>query len=551
MALINSWIGYVDRSVEQVKNNLFAKFQALVPEITDHTDSNVFAKMISIWLGISEHLNYYIDNKARETFLITCRKYESAVKIARTFDYRIKGMRASTVDLTFALNVPATSIVNIPIGTIVKTSSDIEFLVTQQGNIQVGQTTIQLKAKQVKQVSSDLIGVGNGLKNQKFELDANIADKSISCVLGSDNYGHVDTFAFSIGTDKVFTSSMNENQLMEVRFGDLLNGFIPPFGQNILASYNVTEGVNGNVGAGLINTIVSTLTLPISTNITVNNIQASSGGVTFESLEDIKKNVPITHRTKLRAVTEKDYKDIAELVNGVGKASVNYKCTKDIPIYIAPKNGGVASLQLLEDVFNTFEDKRLVGKTVVPIAVGEILINIVVSVNAFSNYQNSEVYENIVDNLLDFLSVANQEIKGTIHLSDIYEQIENSKGVLNSNIILMSPIPFARPLDTTVNILNWSKTVKVESVTTVKWNIRFVSTTTFELKRNDIYIGTFAVDTEVSRTEIVFNVIGSHSVNDKFEFYTYPYNSNRIDLVEPSIGVANLSSLNINVTGGI
>lgn len=36
--------------------------QTKVPEITDHTESNLFVKIISIWAALVELLHYYIDN---------------------------------------------------------------------------------------------------------------------------------------------------------------------------------------------------------------------------------------------------------------------------------------------------------------------------------------------------------------------------------------------------------------------------------------------------------------------------------------------------------
>lgn len=556
MSLVNSWIGYVDRTVEQVKNNLFAKYQALVPEITDHTDSNVFSKMINIWLGLTEHLNYYIDNKGRETFLGTCRKYDSAVKIARAFDYRVKGRRASTVDVTFTLNIPATSIVLIQLGTKLKTTAGVEFLTTEQVAIGVGLSSVQAKAKQVTSVASVILGVSDGSINQKFELPNDVADKSVALLSDVEAYIPVETFAFSTSTSKVFQTGINESAMMEVRFGDGMNGFVPQAGKTISVTYNSTLGTDGNVGKTLINTIDSVITLPVSTTISVTNLLASSGGTDIESLLDIKRNVPVSHRTKLRAVTEDDYKVIAELVNGVGRALVDYKCTKDIPIYIAPTGGGVANQILLDDVKEFFEDKRLVGKTVNPIAVGEVLINIVANVNAVAGFQNLAVKQAIINDLLTLYSVENQPIKGTVYLSDVYESIENTKigglkCVNNSNVLLMSPIPFGRQTDGTETVLDWVKFIKPESTTTVKWNVRFTTINTYELRKNDIYYGTYSSDVELSFTEITFTILGEYLVNDRFEFYSYPYNSNKIEIVEPSIGVASLLSLNINVTGGV
>jgi len=56
--LTQSWVKYIDRSYQQIKQNTITNMQAKVPEITDHTEGNIFVKMISIWSGISEMLGY-------------------------------------------------------------------------------------------------------------------------------------------------------------------------------------------------------------------------------------------------------------------------------------------------------------------------------------------------------------------------------------------------------------------------------------------------------------------------------------------------------------
>ena len=62
--LKNPWIGYIERSYEQAKKAIFDKMPYRIPEITDHTENDIFVKMISIWCGILEQLNYYIDSRA-------------------------------------------------------------------------------------------------------------------------------------------------------------------------------------------------------------------------------------------------------------------------------------------------------------------------------------------------------------------------------------------------------------------------------------------------------------------------------------------------------
>ena len=549
--LLNKWVGYADRTYEQIKANVLVNFQVLVPEITDLSESNPWVKGVSIWSGIAEMLGYYIDNRARETFLSTCKKFESAVKIARQYDYRIKGTIAATVDLTFTLDNPAPSLITIPSGTVVRTTEGIEFRTTQNATISIGEDSVQVSAKQWTPTIGELLGTSNGSVDQKYELLTDVVDNSISVVVGIDNFLPVDTFAYSIPTDKNFVAGLDEFSVMTIRFGDNMAGAVPGSGQDIVASYYVSLGLSGNVGRGLINTIVSTITLPPGIQISVTNINPASGGADSENLSRLKKTIPLSLRTKNRAVTDQDFIDIAQLVPGVAKSGVEYSCGVGASIYIAPEGGGVASQLLLEETYDFFYNRKIIRTPIVVFPAGELIIALRVNANALPNYRNDDVRVSIENSLLGFLNVENQEIKGTLVIGDIYEKIESSLGVKNSSITLFSAIPYARPIENTTNILNWDRIPLPDSLIRQHWNIRFITTTTFELKRNNDFINTFSTGFQVNLPEILFTINGTYDVNDEYDFVTYPYNERMIELDEPSIPVAILSSLDITVTGGI
>ena len=86
MALKNQWVGYISRSYLQIKNSVLQRLSEIVPEVTDHSESNILVIIIGIFSGIAEMLNYYIDNMARESFITTARRYSSVVKHTRLIE---------------------------------------------------------------------------------------------------------------------------------------------------------------------------------------------------------------------------------------------------------------------------------------------------------------------------------------------------------------------------------------------------------------------------------------------------------------------------------
>lgn len=552
MKITNPWIGYFDRSYEQIKTGLLTKLGGNVPEITDHTETDPWVKQLSIWGGLVEMLGYYVDSNAREAFLVTALEFASAVKKAREFDYRVKGAVPASCVLRFTSSVPATGAISIPIGTRVQTATGLIFSTTSAGVIGLGQTFVDVDAKQWDAVTNVALGNSNGSVDQQYELEEDVADGSVAITVNVTSYSGQDTFAFSFATDTHFVAGLGETTKMTVKFGDGVNGKIPPSGQAIAASYKLTDGEDGNVGAGVITTVVSTIVVPGSEIISVNNALGATGGASYENLPKLQKRIPLSIRTKYRAVTDQDFIDIAELFAGVEKAGVQFNCDVDkyVHVFITPEGGGEASQPLITDVL-AFINKRKIITTKIKVE-GAGLINFIIQANVVTlpGYSNAAVKNTVEQNILLFFDSQNQKIQGRVAKGDIIEVMEESDGVDYSELTLIIAIPHARNLTTVANVLNWTRALQVGSTVTTKWLLRFLSVSQYELFRGTDFVGTFNVNVLVSQTEIVFTIVGNHQAGDNYEFYTYPYNQS-VFLSEPSIPATQIGLLTINVSGGV
>lgn len=546
------WAGYFDRTYDQIKTNILVTFQSLVPEITDDTETNPWVKGISIWSSLVEMLGYYVDTNAREYFLPVAREFASAIKLSKGYDYRVKGAIPSTVTLRFTSNISATGNITIPIGTRVKTSNGEIFTTITAGTITTGTTHIDVQARQWDAVINVALGNSTGLADQFYPLEEDVADGSVTVKVGLVTYIAQETFAFSLPADTHFVAGLQEDTKMQIRFSDGVNGIIPPGGSAIVASYYVTLGANGNVGAGKINTVLSTISVPGSEIISVANALSSSGGASFEDLPKLQKRMPLSIRTKYRAVTKQDFIDLAELVGGVERAGCEFDCDVSVfvNIYIVPEGGGIASGGLLTDVFNYISDRKIINARILVESAGIVQFIITANVTALPGFSNAAVKSDVENAILAFFTPENQLIKGSVIIGDIYEQIEDTIGVQNSIITLIVAVPYAHNIVTPTNILNWTRAINPASVATVKWLIRFITNSTFELFKETDFVGSFSVDTPIVTTEINFTVNGNHVGGDNYEFFTYAYNLSTI-LAEPSIPAALLANLTINVSGGV
>jgi hypothetical protein len=553
MIIKNPWVGVLDRTYDQYKDNILTKFQAYVPEVTDHTDTNPWVKGISIWSGLMEVLHYYLDNDAREVYLSVAQEFSSAVKIAKMFDYRVKGSVPSSVTLRFSSSIPASGPIIIPVGTQVKTANGEIFTTTILGTILTGQSFVDISAKQWEAVTNVSLGNSTGLADQEMVLEEQVVDNSITFIVNVTSYSAQETFAFSFPNSEHFLAGLNENTEMVIRTGDGINGKIPPAGQPMTASYYITQGSLGNVGAGKIIQFISSISVPGSEVISVNNLLAATGGADYEDLNKLKKRIPLSIRTKYRAVTDQDFIDVTELYAGVEKAGVFFDCDVDkyVHVYLVPEGGGPASNVLIGDVTTYLNARKIITTLISVESAGVVPFILVINATALPGYSNALAKSNIEDALVELGSSENQTIRGKFVIGDIYQAIEESDGVLNSIVTLMVLIPYARNLTTLTNNLNWTREILPASAATTRWLIRFITNSNFELFREDDFIGSFAVDTLITQTEVKFTVIGNHAAGDNYQFYTYAYNSPSVTLEEPSIPTIELVNLTVNVTGGV
>lgn len=558
MGLENPFLSYIDRSYNQIKQAVLNRLAVLVPEITDHNESNFLIRAISVWAGIAEMIGYYLDNMARETFLTQCRLYFTAVKIAEQYDYRIASAQAATVDLVFTFQRTTGGAFPgflIPAGTEVQTDGGIAFFTIADTNVpasSLNTITVTVAATNARQVVGLNLGNSDGTANQEFELPSNVAGFSVVALVSAVAWANVETFAYSGPSDQDFKQTVNTNKKVVIRFGDGVNGEIPTAAATITVNYDECDGEGGNVDANSLTNIISVLPPPAGFTLTVTNPNRAAGGVNVESLDSIKKHVPLLLRTQNRAVTEQDFIDIGNLHPQVEQTSVFFECGKTVDVYIVPNGGGIASSVLLADVLAWYEPRRIITTQLNVFAAGEIRIQLELTLRVLPNYVQNNVVTDVLDNLLDFFSVENQQIGGTLHISDIYEVIENTVGVSSSTITAIVPVPYARPdAANATQVLTWTPVLQQASTTTNKWEILFTSAVNYQLFKDGNFVGSFAAGAQVVQPEIIFTITGSYVIGDKFEFYTYPYSADDLELVEQSIPAALSSDIAINPIGGI
>jgi len=176
--------------------------------------------------------------------------------------------------------------------------------------------------------------VSDGTANQEFTLlqtpvlfTANVSDEPVTpdpnrfeVWLGDPEdpfgdgtgtlYRRVDNLVLASGTEEVYELSVDDQDRVIIRFGDNLNGKVPPSGTlNVI--YRVGGGTKGNIATGYIDTTVTGTIGLFSVSVFTTNYEPGLGGAERESLDEIRINAPAFFRTNDTATTEQDYDTLA------------------------------------------------------------------------------------------------------------------------------------------------------------------------------------------------------------------------------------------------
>lgn len=549
----NNWVGYLDRGFIQIKRRILTRLGNTVPEMTDHSDSNILVIIVESFAGVAEMLNYYIDNLARESFITTCRRYSSAVKHCRLIDYRIKAKIPSSADITITLlDADGNPFIDdhdilIPIGTQFTNNNGIPFLSVRDITLLTGRSSVVVPARQKVLVEDDNLGVTTDDEDQAFSLGKDYVDSSVELTIGGDTGWLLkETLGLSGPTDKHFIVDVSANKEAYITFGDNINGAIPPAGQIILANYYTTLGILGNVEIGTINQMVGVLDTTAD-SVSVYNLQKSVSGTDFEDIDRLRRSAPLSLRTLLRAVTRSDYRDIALLAPGVDKAKVKFNCGKFVYLYIAPNYGGIASTGLLSDVELYFDDKRMVTTFVKALPAGESKLYFDITVTGKFRIDGPQLREDILALLLDAYSYDKSDINKPTRTSDLIALVDNYFKVDYLKLNAINIIPYIRPVgNTDTTQLNYTLTMLNGSTTRRDWKIKYDGLF-FLLFRSNSHVATLSIDEVYSDTIITFSVqMGGYTIGSEWTFTTLPVNQDII-LDDYSIPVLEEANLELNI----
>lgn len=467
MKLESPWVGYLDRGYRTIKTALVNRVKTLLPEMTDYSQSNIFMIILDYMAALTELLNYYVDVSARELYVYTAQHISSMIQLSRLIDYRIKARIPSTVRVTVQLldqegnPAGATQDIIFKGDNILLGSNGVPF--RQMGDVVMrkGSNLVVLDLEQsVKSATNPDEYTNLGLipegKNPTLPLPSNYADGSGTIYIGGEQWDLVETLGFSSPYDQVFVVEYVSEGLFVAKFGDGIRGAIPRAGAEAKLSYNITQGINGNLDSGTITDFKGTPNVEPSgalTNYTLNitNPNAATGGSDRETIEDMREHLGCSLRTLDRAVTFKDFIDIAKLCPGVDKVGADFSCETGISYYITPDKGGEANELLLRELEDYVDMRKVLGVPVQAFPAGETQIYLSLTVWGKYGKRAQDIQLLVETALVNEYSYNNSDINRPIYTSDIIALVDNLDAVDHLTLDELYLLPYGRKAITTEN----------------------------------------------------------------------------------------------------
>ena len=447
-------VDYTSRDYASIREDLINLIPLYAPQWVSRDPADFGIVLLEMFAYMGDSLNYYIDRAANESFLSTASQRDSVLRIANVLGYTPVDSIPATTTLSF-FNSTAAPIV-VPDGTQIASTTvvngtntqiifetDAAVTVPANGNISVAAT-------EGETVYEEVVGTSDGTSDQEFILsDTPVISNSISVTVNDTVYSPVTYIIDAGSSDAVFYSTTDADEVTTIIFGDGVSGRIPPANAEILVTYRIGGGAQGNVTVGTLNSIVTNFT----PGLTVSNAAAASGGVDAESTDAIRLNAPASIRAIQRAVSLRDYADLALQVPGVAKATATSEVYSSINLYIAPAgdtgtdgSGNLTAVfqQLGNRIAQFFVDKTPPNVSITLLPPTFVGVNITVTVNALPQYKRSVVKSNAEKALQEILTFDNVQFADRISLHYVIEALAATQGVAYSNPTLIARVGAAQ-----------------------------------------------------------------------------------------------------------
>lgn len=432
-------VDYTSRDFTSIRDDLLSLIPNFAPQWTSRDSSDFGVVLVELFAYMGDLLNYYVDRAANESFISTSTQRDTVVKLAKLLNYTPNSLTGATGTVTFSNT--SSNAQTIAAGAVLSSIPDAagnQIIFETASSVTVpaavgsvyGTASVAIKQGQT---TTETVGVSTGTAYQTFKLSNNgvLTNDTITVLVGATTYTKV-PYTIDYGpSDTVYSIYTDGTGNTYIQFGDGISGKIPPASSavNISYRYTTTAGSLGNVAANTITTISSDNAGASISYISVNNAAACSGGQDAESTDSIRLNAPLALRSLNRAVSLRDYAQLAVQVPGVAKANATAANYTQVTLYIAASGGYASSTALKNSVTNYFAGKTPPNTSLSIYDFTPVFPYLSVTVNVLPQYDPVVVQGAVTSALYSLFSFDNVVFNDNITQGDVYSTIRAVDGV--------------------------------------------------------------------------------------------------------------------------
>jgi hypothetical protein len=481
------------RLVDFIKEKFGPTGTTLPNTFNDFVEGSVAIMLIENWAFLADTLSFKMDQIVNELFIDTVSEPENAFRLARLIGFEPQPPIGSTSLWTGTLNAAYTTDVIIPTPVQVDvavgaTPITIELFPANSNNEPMFDEDIIIPAG--GRVNSSIIGLegrtyvaaftGLGDISQTLTLPLSpVLYGSIQVQVNGQIWNRVDAFTDSQprAEYRVEFDSIYRGYII---FGNNRAGLIPPLGSAIQVRYRVGGGTVGNIVTGYVETQKLGATVGIIPGIPVafRNYTRGKNGYDGDTIEDVRRKLPLWVKTQDRAVSGQDYKVLVDqfvtAYHGmIGKSTAllrNYGCSGNvIDVYVLARDGqGLvkASDELKEDLRKELDQKKMLTDYVCIRDGFIIYADVTMELTLDRSYRKfeTEIRENVTQRMNNFFSLNNWEYGKTLKNTDLIKEISDLKQISDFHAVFKTSDQQGATITTKLNEILRPGTISISMI---------------------------------------------------------------------------------------
>lgn len=435
-------------------NERFGENGNLIPNtFNDLVEGSIAIMLIENWAFIADTLSFKIDQMVNELFIDTVTEPDNAFRLCQLVGFKPTSPIPARTMWTANLNGVLSSDIILPTPIVLDISSPdgpitIELFAADSNNNPIFDQDIIIPAGSF--VNSSIVGLegktvldeytGNGeiLQSYTTRFESVIYDSVIVRVDGV-MWERVDYFSDS-QPRKEYRVEIDSNYRSYIMFGNNRAGLSPANGSRIEITYRIGGGVIGNIVTGFVEAQRQVEVFGTEFNVPVflRNYTKGEYGYDGDTIEDIRRKLPLYLRTQNRAVTGSDYKTLTDQFvtpyhGQIGKSTAtlrNHGCAGNvIDIYILSNAGNQmleeASDELKMDLSEMLEEKKMMTDLIC-IKNGQVLevdVSVEVTISRINRKFEQEIKEKLSIRTNEFFSLNNWEFGQNLREADLIKDL--------------------------------------------------------------------------------------------------------------------------------